>query len=420
MRKRLVLIALSVSLCRLISSASPAFSKSVSDKLEEVKELIATQPNQSLVITNNLLELKELSKADLGEIYYQRGRIYFKGLHDKHESIINHYKALRYFRQLNDVERQYATLTYLGFAYKDLFRYDYALDYYNEILELDMNDVNSSLYTYYNIAKTLRLKGSYDSAITVHHGLIPSFKSRNMVEDLMKVYLELGACNIELGNWHEAQSSYEKVYQLASGHSQEQLYMAKAISSLGYVYLQLEELPLAQQYLNQSLPYLQQEIEGLDLAIGYNNLGMMALRLSNEQAARKYFLIVADLDPSVHNTQEVILALGKLVDLSKEIGELNTALKYSEQLTDVMNPFVELASKLEILHAQYKAETVHMQIQAFELQESLLKSKLKNTYIFIILALFCLVGGFLAYRINRMRKVDAEVIQYLKRKLNVT
>ena len=129
----------------------------VSEILEKAKSIQKTDPQQSIVFLSEELESIKLIAEERGQLFYLQGKIYYKDLADKENALGKFYNALRYFRESKNQEKEYECLIYIAVSFKNLFHYDYAIDYYNEVLVLEGLDSTKIKSAQYNLAVVLKL-----------------------------------------------------------------------------------------------------------------------------------------------------------------------------------------------------------------------------------------------------------------------
>ncbi|MEM9337615.1 MAG: tetratricopeptide repeat protein [Bacteroidota bacterium] len=370
----------------------------IDEQLTVIKGIVDKEPKSALSMINILLSDKKLSEAEQGELYYQRGLIEYKRLHEKDQSILSFYKALRHFRHTQNTERQYHTLSYLGTAHRILERNNYALEYFQEILELGLSDRKKLLLTKYNIAKSLRMLEAYDSAIQTQTRLSGQFREMSMTKWEINSLLEIGLNHIDLENWQSARESYQKASDLiATSSSNSTRYQAKVLGSLGFISLQEGEYEEAQSYFQKATPLMIQENDLSILAIHYNDMALLETKKGNQDQALIYLKKSVALDPKQAGASEIKNALVELVKIYKSENQGTLALLYSERLNDIAVPYIKLSKELEKQHKQYLADRVHYVIKEFELSEALHQERERKLIAFFIGFLILLVTPIIAY-----------------------
>ncbi|MEO9870331.1 MAG: hypothetical protein ABJQ69_03450 [Ekhidna sp.] len=386
-------------------------------ELDEIKKLRLENPSQALEMIDTLLRSTDLSNDKKGSIYLQKGLALRSTFSKKDQALFEFYKSLKYFRKTGNIEGQHKALRLLGHTYNDLYHHDYALEYYSEILSLDLDDMKSILYARYNIARTLRLNKQFDSAIYLQKNLLIEFKNENLMIDLIDSHLEIGVSYIGLENWTEAQKHYEAVDNLLNNfEGEKRRYIAKVWGSLGFISMEQGDYIKAENYFSDATPLM---IEANDLGmltINYNDLALLELKKGNQDSAVHFFEKNMELDINSTGVEELINALNELIELSRKKGDSKKALAYSQRLIEITIPFIEQSKKLEKLHNLYKAETAHHAIENFELQESLLRAENRNTVIGIILVFISVVAMVIFFRFKKRQTVDDSLIEALKEK----
>lgn len=416
---KLILLAFYLFMCGSEGKAhafTSGMTPATAARLDEIKKLRKDDPTRAISSIDDLLTHGDPSDEEKGWLHYERGNILNHDLNEKDQGLLSLYKALRHFRQADAAEGQHRALRQLGHTYNALYHHSYALEYYQEILSLDLENGNDLLYTRYNIAYTYRLMEEFDTAISMQKEILAEFEKDSMVVYQMYSHLEMGVSYLGLKNWEQARIHYQKVYTLSQNITKYYLYQAKANLGLGFVNLKEGNLERSEQYLLTALDQISELGDPHLLILNYNNLGLLYLAKEDEAKAISYFRKSIALDAKTTDIEELSNALKELISLHEQNEEINQALAYSRRLNEIAVPFIELTRKLEKLHDRYKAEKVHYVIEKFELQESLLKAENRNMIIGIILIGVLLVSLLVYLRFRKQRHIDDDLIQNLKEK----
>ncbi len=396
--------------------ARSSVDPNTSATIERSKEVMRDDPVRALALMDSLLQKESLTDEELTEIHYQRGKVYYLELLERGDAILSFYQALRHSRQTDNVQRQNDILTYLGLSYKALNHFEYAQGYYAEALLLDLPSEKSRLLTLYNLGKTLRLAEQYDSAIAIQNRLIPSFQQMGDMEGfIISCQLELGSNYYGKKDWTAAARTYHHLHDVAE-QADDQRLKAKALISLGAIYMNGESLDSARSYLTESLPLMLSAGDEALLLDNYNNLGVLAEAEGDVKKAREFWMKSAELDPRRVDVSVQIANIQDVIRISQELQDHEAALIYSQRLNEIMLPLVELQETFEELHARYLAEKIRTEIEAFELRESLTIAQLRISLIATVLALITVIGALVYWILKKRQRLDDSVIEHLKQR----
>ncbi|MFY0599700.1 MAG: tetratricopeptide repeat protein [Cyclobacteriaceae bacterium] len=411
--KRSIIVVLLFIFNAEVVKGDYVLTKQISEKLKQVDTFLLTEPNDALSTVDSLLLHQDLSDQDYGAIYLKKGWIQYKGLMEKDKSINSFYKALKYFRKTRDLDKQCLTLLNLGHAYRDLYRYNYAMEYYQKILLLEPKDHTYKIHAHYNIAHATRLNEAYDEAIIMQLQVVPMCVEENMTTVLVRSYLELGVCFARLEKWEIATEYYKDAFKLIRSSQIEQKgFEAKIYNSLGFISMKEYEFQLASDYFNKALEMSLLDNDNSLSIIVYNNLGNLALLNEKLEEAHDYYSKSISLDVKSTDFKQYIAALSELESISIKQNRTEDAYYYSRRQNEVTAPFVDLNEKLEMMNDQSKADQVLHNIEVFELEEQLYKTKTQIRYGIIIMMVILIIWGYSWF--SKKRKVDAGVIGYLK------
>ncbi len=383
--------------------------------LEKAKEIRKTHPEKALSLLSDNLGIAELSEIARGEIYQLQGEIYYYELADKENALSHFYNAIRYFRESKNQELEYKSLVYIALSYKNLFHYDYAIDYYKEALALDQLDQAKRQIIRYNLARVLRLNKEYGKSVKTFEELISELEgSKEENTLLISTKTALALALLDSGALERSQLIYEEILKYAEG-ANDSGRKSRAINSLGFIKLQQQQYEDAESYLIEGLALKDGSSDQQSLLMSYLNLGKLYIEIDQPDKALDYYREGSLLDVAAVNHKSMIRALRQLVSMAKDNNELADALGYQERIDQIQDPYVELSERLEILHSMYKAERVKHMHEQLELKDQLIASQNRNligALIFTGCLVLAFVGLFWQYR---KLKVDHDLIGWLRK-----
>jgi len=336
----------------------------------------------------------------------------------KDETLLSFYKALHYFRKSDNDERQYKTLNWLGHTYNELKHHILAIDYYQEILSLNLKEEKLKLYTRYNIARSLRLEGDYDSAIAIQKQLLTAFEKDQLILDVIDSHLELGVNYIGLENWDTARNHYNSVLEVASSISNNTRYIAKSNGSLGFIFFKEGEFFESEKYLLSALEQFVALDDPFHLVLNYNNLGRLYFAMGRHDLSIANYKKSIALNRDSTDIEQLMEAYKSLIFLSEQNGDSGQMLFYSTKLIELTTPFIQKSKKLKTLHDQHQAETTKYLIDRFEMEETLRIARYQNVILIVLLLSVTLIGfGYFLYR--KRQRSDSTYIELMKRRFRI-
>jgi len=371
--------------------ASPLFSSNENLFLR-VKNSYREYPAEALTILDDILNQESLNERDRAKAYYYYGLTFSKALNKKDDAIISFYRALTIYSKNEDSKGQRAVLKNLALTHRELFKYDLAIEYLRKVSKLPCDDSLQFFYTQYNIGKTYRLAGKYDSAILIQQYILPHFEKFQKVVDIIDTRLELGLSFLELKEYDHAINHYNLVLTLADRLTAGERHSAKAINSLGYIALERGELGKSKELLNQSLALFEEVGDHASTILTLNNLGLVALAENNNDLALDFFLRSVNLGSESGNIIQYRSALEEVIKLYQEAEDHVSAFNYSQRLVTLTKPYMELHAQLDNLNKQYKAERAQHLIAEYEMQKNVYRMKLRRNIIVAILSTLFIMG----------------------------
>ena len=160
-------------LCCLCSAAMATDQTSI----EEARNLREDNPEQSIQILSEALNQQELTIPEIAENYYLQGNIHYYDLGNKEAALRKFYNALKYFRQSHNPDREYSTLVFIALSFQNLYHYDNAAEYLQEVLRLPGLDSARRRNTQYNLGRVFRSQERYSEAKSIFHGLSEFYKN---------------------------------------------------------------------------------------------------------------------------------------------------------------------------------------------------------------------------------------------------
>lgn len=373
----------------------------------------------ALQMVKEHLAQENLDSKQKGELLYWQGKVHFSDLGNKENAIINFYNALKHFRTLEDPNKEYASLTYLALSYQSLYHYDYAADYYEEILSSVKGlDSISIIKTYYNLGTTYRLKKDFKKAEKFLTICLQYYQDHNLDKKLRNASLEMGLMYLDQNSLEKAKSFYSTSLEM-SYNTQDSVFIGRSLNSLGYIHFIEGNISTAISLLLDGLKYKKAVNDNSTLITSYLNLGRVYEAKNQLEKAIPMFELASELDPTFADTKKIIVALESLASYYETQSDFEQIANIKSRIIDLTKPYIELSERLKILHSQYQAERVYQLNANQELQSSLALQKQRLIIIYLASLLLLIGILWLAQHYRRLRRIDDNLIIYLKRHVKV-
>ena len=385
------------------------------NSIHEIDSIRKTDPILSLQLTKEKLSRSDVNTEEKAELFYTQGKINFTDLGDKENAIASFYNALKHFRLLGNSTREYAALTYLALSYQALYHYEYAIDYYDEILtKTEPLDSLSMMKTYYNLGSVYRLKEDYVKAHQYLEACIDFFKQRGLVKNRRNASLELALVYLDAENFKESKKYYHQVFQM-SEETQDSVFIARCLNSIGYINFLEGDTIAAKIRLLKGLEYKKASNDQRTNITSYLNLGELYKSTNQWQKALSMFQEASELNSKYADNRKIIEALEILAEYHEERLNFQLSTKYKNKIISLAKPYIQSSARLKILHSRYQAERMYEQNANMQLRTSLALER-QRTIIFALAGIVLLIGVlWLWQHYRRLRRVDDDLIIYLKR-----
>ncbi|MDW3195851.1 MAG: hypothetical protein R8G66_25985 [Cytophagales bacterium] len=360
-----------------------------------------------------------LLSREKAELFYWQGKVQFSELGDKENAIINFYNALKHFRKINDSKKEYASLTYLALSYQSLYHYEYAIDYFNEIVtSVQGLDSLSIIKTFYNLGSTYRLNKEYQKAEESLRICLEYYRRHEIEKKHRNAVLEMGLLFLDQNKLNDSKTYYNASLNMSQS-SKDSIFIGRSLNSLGYIHLLEGDISTATNLLLNGLAYKKATDDKRTMITSYLNLGKVYKRSNQLEKAIPMFEIASQLDPAYADTKKIIEALESLSSYYESQSDFEKIAEIKSKIIVFTKPYIELSERLKILHSQYQAERVYQLNENQELQASLAIER-QRLIIICLTGLILLIGIiWLAQHYRRLRRVDDDLIIYLKRHVKV-
>jgi len=320
------------------------------------------------------------------------------------ESVNYHKQALQYWSKTTDTLGKIKCLNSLGVSLRRINNEKEALNYYLEALKLS-KAINHSR----SIAISLNGIGNVFVNIKQYEKALPYFKKALAIETKSnnKKGMNYGLSNIgEVYVYTQQYDSALLYYNRALDIAKELDYkdnISINYNCLGYLFQQKAELEQSNKYYALAIPKLE-DFNGkrylsntlINLGINYSLLGKPDLALTNISRG-------LNLAREINSPENIILAYGALSDYYEKTSSFQLALenyKNEISLRDSINS-AESRQNIATLEASYKSEIKDKEIQNYQYQDSIQKSRNILQWIVIVFLIVLVSALIVFYRLKR-------------------
>ena len=282
-------------------------------------------------------------------------------------------------RQFRDVERQVVTLNNLGAAYGSLGKYNEAINYFKQSLEIttEYQDRKLSLD---NIDRVYRYLGNYEKVIEYQ---LQSLEIERKIRDRQsesKTLSNLGIAHFYLGNYEKAIDYQLQSLEIARELKNRQVEKT-ALGNLGVAHQFLAKYDKAIEYALQSLAIARELKSREGEAASLANLGIAYIKLGKYDEAIKYQKQSLDISRNLKNREDEGKALGNLSTIYRNRGEYDKAIEYQLQSLAISQKFNDRQGEgrsLAALGTIYRDLGKYDKAIEYQLQSLLIAKELKD------------------------------------------
>jgi len=273
------------------------------------------------------------------------------------------------------------------------------------------------LYARYHIAKVYRQSNMYDLAISLQKELLLAFEQDQSWIHAINCHLELGLNYLEMEQWSKAEREYEEVLRIENEYPNSNQNVAKAIHSIGYIHLKKKYLSDAGEKLSNSLSIFLSIQDNFNLAINYNNLGILALQSNDEEQAISYFQqSVALLNDTNTNTEEIANALKELMVLYEKNENYKQAYIYNQQLNAINEGLIASLEQAKKLHKKYLGEKVNYMLQKQETEKVLQKQKIRMLVLACIFLMAMIISLSFQLKSQKEKRMQENTTDFFRKR----
>ncbi len=338
--------------------------------------------DSALVYQDSALIYAYLEKEPkrLALIYLNRGDIYLQlNIFDK--AVIYCDSSSRYAEIAKSEDRQARILQTIGSIYFKQEVLDKAIEYYDKSLVLykKINNMAMASIVINNLANIYKRQKLYDKAIENFNIAIQIGDSINDLNNMAMYYGNMGEVYFEMQNYFESEKNYNKAIQFALAQSDS--------SDISMTYTQLAELYLTK---NDAVASINMSLQAYDIAHRNNYIEH---ELNGSDILSKAYYQIGDYKNAYH-----FFAINK---------SLNDTLTRQKLRADI----VSMQTRFDVTQ---KDKTIQLLNENAQIQQQLIKRK--NTFNFVIIALFILIA-IIAYTLYNRYKLKQQLNQVQMRNI---
>lgn len=364
---------------------------------------------------------KQSEKANyirgLGMAFMRMGSILSeKGVNDT--ALIYMRLALQIRIQIRDLNAAASTSSELSYIHQSLGSKDSAFHYLYQTIRLyeqTKNEVGLA-NTYTELGKMYLDYGDRVKALKYLHQSVDAFLKMNpedSQEGLIAAYSNLGDYEFKGNHFKEALKHYinANTKALTTGHI---YHIANSNNNIGLCYANLKEYNKAISHYQMALNYYIQSNYMNDVALVYNNLGILYDNKNKLDSAFLYMNKSLTLSRSLQNTAYIISALKYLSYLYAKKGNYLAAYNHHLEYAQLSDSLLNHDKVKQIAEMQTKYETEKKEDEIILLnQENKTKVAQRNFFIAgsIILVLGIFILGFYYIQRNRLAKKNEQIAQ---------
>lgn len=274
-----------------------AISKKQVDRIHsQVYDLL----EKSLDSASSLTDLALQASIELGYEWGEGNSLFLKGYiarerNELSQSIVYYLKAINVLDGLDDekaVSARIKLLTNCGAILEDHKKFDEAIDYYGQAIELAGQN--------------------------------------NLGKRLLVAYYNRASAYFEQGNYQQAGNDASIALEFSKSQSDEfrTLY---CFNLLGLIYMNVDQFSLAREYFKKIIdyPFVNVETPSVYMGRAYHNLANSYVREQNNNLAEQYYLLAIEQKQIARDSEDLFISYMDLAELYEKSGSLSDSKDYA-------------------------------------------------------------------------------------------
>lgn len=394
------------------------------DKKEKSLEYANKALNLSRDIGNKLQEA--YSYRNMGKAHYSSG---------EYEMAINYFNfAYRLFEELNNKEEIAKTFSNFGSAYLKQHKYDKSMYFYKKALKLreELKDYSGMIKINLNLGLLYQIMNNYQKSIKLYKDALDIAEKHNEERDIARINSFISKCYYkwdkynkaseyalkELKYW-ESQGDKEKIgavinfigklyydwqnyekaieyyirYLNIAESLNDSVSISKAYINIGNIYFDWSNYEKAQEYYGKSLEVSEKITETgsisenakiktkNNIAILYNNLGMVNKKMEKYQAALDYCKKSLEIKEELGEEEKKIYPLTSIGEIYLKTGNYDQAAKYAKESLEIAKKTDEMKliqDAYYLLYEVYSASKRYDMALNYHIKYSAIKDSILN------------------------------------------
>ncbi len=237
---------------------------------------------------------------------------------------------------MSDHQLEGRTLINLGSAHANLSRYQQALRFYQQALEIavKIGDRPTQVQAWVGLGNTYFSRGQYQAAIESHQKAKELAQAINDPENLINALSGLGSIYDSLGLSQQAIPFYEQALAVAR-KSHDQQGIAIALGNLGIAHASLKQYERAIDYDNQALKLPQAIKDPVGVVASLQGLGSIALAQRNFPDAIRFYEQALNLARRINDLNGIQIALVNLSVAYQTQGQIAQATQSAQRAVEL-------------------------------------------------------------------------------------
>ncbi|MDD4490796.1 MAG: tetratricopeptide repeat protein, partial [Paludibacter sp.] len=301
--------------------------------------VVYTSPAAAIVYADEAITLAE--KYDATDLRYKalKARGYANGYAGNiAKSMDDMQEGLDYYLSIKDSIKIAEALSDLGYLNQSQAKYDKAFEYYQQSLAIrkSIADEKGIAYSYNSIGALYWRLGKLDEALGAYLPAINYFEKNALEEEAAITIDNIGEIYSEKGEYDAALQHFKRAYKLnlELGHS---IQKAKNLISIGKILLNKKEISKSIRYFNKA-GAIQQEVGDKDgFALSQYFLGKAYLQQNDMQNALKHFNYSCSASQAIQGNDLLIKSLNQVAHIHYQLGNFQEAynkLERAQKLND--------------------------------------------------------------------------------------
>ncbi len=303
-------------------------------------------------------------------------------------AIKHHNKALAFYREMKNEDRQVLVLNELGIVYKNLSQYEKSIEIYTQGIEIAERIKSTRLADVYsNLAVVITFMKRYEQAIEY------LFKSYELETDTIGkqiVLLNIGATYKDIGQDSLAMIYYQKALKVCDDNNLPLYYRNEVLHNIANELVSKKEYKKGLNYLFEIAEYEEKENNKRNLAYTYLSIASAYKTMQHYAKAIQFYNKSIAFSIETETNDQLLLAFTNLSDIYASKKNYKKALHYHKKYTSQKDSLFNIDKEKhnENLIAEFEADRKENEILLLKkektLQENeilLHKNELKNNRI---------------------------------------